>query len=318
MKIKKEYIILAVLIVALSLYLILHKGDRTEYELPVLQALPVADVNRIEIAKPGGSVIALERKDDKWVISPEGYPADAGKVSVILETIGNLTLTALVSESKSYERYGLGGGDKISVKAWTGKGLKRDFDVGKAASSFQHTFVKIAGDDRVFHARENFRGRFDQTVDSLRDKTVFKFEPSEVESIEVHDTGKTVTFVRKPVPVEVSAGRESKAPPTGGEVVWESSEGKADEAKLKQLLTTLSALRCKGYVYDRKKGDFKEPVYSIKLKGLEEYALSLFAKDDKNKNDYPGVSSQNGSPFLLPEHLAARIMIPPGDMMKKP
>jgi hypothetical protein len=47
------------------------------------------------------------------------------------------------------------------------------------------------------------------------------------------------------------------------------------------------------------------------------YSLSLFAKDDKSKNDYSGVSSQNDSPFLLPEHQAARIMIPPGDLMKK-
>jgi hypothetical protein len=317
MKVKKEYIILAVLIVALSLYLVLHKRNRTEYELPALQALSMSDVKKIEIAKPGESAILLERKNDKWGISPQGYPADAGKVSLILDAIGNLTLTALVSESKSYERYGLGGADKIGVKAWTDKGLKRDFEVGKAASSFQHTFVKIAGDDRVFQAREDLRSRFDQTVDSLRDRVVFKFEPSQVESIEVSDKEKTVTFVRKSVPVEVSAGKEGKTRPTGGEVVWESSEGKTDEAKLKQFLTSLSALKCKGYIYDRKKGDFKDPVYSIKLKGPEEYTLSVFAKNDKNKNDYPGVSSQSDSPFLLPDYEASRIMLPLDQMIKK-
>jgi Domain of unknown function (DUF4340) len=318
MKIKKEYIILAVLIVALSLYLLLHKRDRTQYELPVLQGLPAAHINKIEIAKPGDSVIVLERKDDRWLISPGSYPADSGKVSVLLETIENLSLSALVSESKSYERYGLSGSDKIGVKAWTDNELKRDFEVGKEASSFQHTFVKIAGDDRVFQARENFRGRFDQTLDSLRDKTVLKFEPLEVESIEVRDAQKTVTFVRKSVPVEVSAGQKSKAPSTGGEVVWESSEGSADEAKLTQLLTSLSALKCKGYIYDRKKNDFKNPVYSLKLKGSEVYSLSLFSEDDKNKSDYLGVSSQNDSPFLLPKNQAARIMPPPGDIIKKP
>jgi Domain of unknown function (DUF4340) len=317
MKVKKEYIILAVLIVALSLYLVLHKRDRTEYKLPALQTLSTADIKKIEIAKPGEPAILLERKNDRWVISPQGYPADDGKVSVILDAIENLTLTALVSESKSYERYGLGGADKISVKAWTDKGLKRDFEVGNPASSFQHTFVKIAGYDRVFQAREDLRSRFDYTVDSLRDRVVLKFEPSQVKSIEIHDVGKTVTFVRKPVPVEVSAGKEGKTRPTGGEVVWESSEGKGDEAKLKQLLTSLSALKCKGYIYDRKKGDFKDPVYSIKVKGPEEYTLSVFAKNDKNKSDYPGVSSQSDSPFLLPEYQASRIMLSPEQMIKK-
>lgn len=317
MKVKKEYIILAVLIVALSLYLVLHKRDRTEYKLPALQTLSTANIKKIEIAKPGESAVVLERKNDKWVISPQGYPADDGKVSSILDAVGNLTLTALVSESKSYERYGLGGADKISVKAWTDKELKRDFEVGNPASSFQHTFVKIAGDDRVFQARENLRSRFDQTVDNLRDKVVLKFEPSQVESIEVRDKEKTVTFVRKQVPVEVSAGKEGKTRPTGEEVVWESSEGKADEAKVKQLLTGLSALRCNGYIYDRKKGDFKDPVYSIKVKGTEEYTLSVFAKNDKNKNDYPAISSQSDSPFLLPDYQASRIMLPPDQMIKK-
>jgi lipopolysaccharide export system protein LptC len=49
MKVKKEYIILAVLIVALSLYLIFHKRDRAQYELPVLQEVPVAEITKIEI-----------------------------------------------------------------------------------------------------------------------------------------------------------------------------------------------------------------------------------------------------------------------------
>jgi hypothetical protein len=317
MKIKKEYIILAVLIVALSLYLLLHKRDRTQYELPVLPGLPTVDIKKIEIAKPGGSVILLEKKDDKWVIPPDGYPADAGKVGAMLESIGNLAVSAMVSESKSYERYGLGGTDKIGVKAWTDKELKRDFEVGREASSFQHTFVKIAGDERVFHARENFRGRFDQTLDSLRDKTVLKFKPSEVLSIEVREVQKTVTFERRQAPVDVSVSQESKSPPTEREVVWESSEGKADEAKLTQFLTTLSALKCEGYIYDRKRDDFKDPIYTIKLKGPETYSLSLFAKDGKDKKDYPGVSSQTDSPFLLPEQQAVRIMIAPGDLMKK-
>ena len=117
MKVKKQYIILAVLIVALRLYLVFHKRDRTLYELPVLQEVPVAEITKIEISKPDGTTIALEKTDDRWLIAPEAYPAEAGKMSVVLESLGNLTLTALVSESKSYERYGLSKEEKIGVKA---------------------------------------------------------------------------------------------------------------------------------------------------------------------------------------------------------
>jgi hypothetical protein len=316
MKVKKEYIVLAVLIVALSLYLIFHKRDRAQYELPVLQEVPVAEITKIEIYKPGGSTIALERKDDGWIILPEAYPAEAGKVSIMLESIGKLTLTALVSESKSYERYGLGKEEKIGVKAWAGKELKRDFEVGKAASSFQHTFVKMAGDDRVFHARENLKGRFDLTVDHLRDKTVLKFEPAEMQSIELSDGKKTLSLTRKPIPVEVGASKDKEPPSPQAQAVWESPEGKVDESKVTELLSALSNLKCRAYIYDRKKSDFKEPVYTIQLKGLEEHALSFFAKDEKNKNDYPAISSQNDSPFLLPQYQADRIMLAPGQILK--
>ena len=34
MKVKKEYIILAVVIIALSVYLVMRTSDRTQYELP--------------------------------------------------------------------------------------------------------------------------------------------------------------------------------------------------------------------------------------------------------------------------------------------
>ena len=317
MKVKKEYTFLAVLIAALVLYLVFHKRDRTQYELPVLQEVPVAEITKIEIDKPGEATMVLERKDDRWVLSPEAYPVEAGKISVMLESIGKLTLTALVSESKSYERYGLGKEEKIGVKAWAGKDLKRDFEVGKAASSFQHTFVKMAGDDRVFHARENLKGRFDQTVDSLRDKTVLKVEPAEVQTVELSDGKKTLSLARKPVPVDVGVEKEKQeAPSSQPQEAWESPEGKVDESKVTQLLSALSDLKCRAYIYDRKKSDFKEPVYTIRLKALEEQALYFFAKDEKNKNDYPAASSQNESPFLLPEYQANRIMVPLDQVVK--
>ena len=315
MKVKKEYIILAVLIVALSLYLVFHKRDRTLYELPVLQEVPVAEITKIEISKPDGTTIALEKTDDRWLIAPEAYPAEAGKMSVVLESLGNLTLTALVSESKSYERYGLSKEEKIGVKAWAGEGLKRDFEVGKAASSFQHTFVKIAGDPRVFHARENLKSRFDQTVDGLRDKTVFRLEPPEIQSIEISDGKKTVNLARKPIPVEVGQTREKESPSNQEQELWESAEGKVDESKVTQILSALSNLKCRSYLYDKKKSDFTEPVYALKLKGIEEHTLAFFAKDEKN-NDYPAVSSQSDSPFVISEHQANRIM-PPLDQVLK-
>ncbi|RLB30511.1 MAG: hypothetical protein DRG87_04865 [Deltaproteobacteria bacterium] len=61
MKVKKEYIILAAVILALSLYLFLRKTDKTHYELPKLSAVPKEDISKIEITKKGTDIILNRR-----------------------------------------------------------------------------------------------------------------------------------------------------------------------------------------------------------------------------------------------------------------
>ena len=73
----------------------------------------------------------------------------------VLDGIEQFSLAALVSESKSYNRYELDDQNKIQIKAWQGETLKRDFLVGKTASGSRHTFVRLARDDRVYQAQEN-------------------------------------------------------------------------------------------------------------------------------------------------------------------
>jgi hypothetical protein len=300
MKVKKEHLILAVLIVALSLYVYFRRQDRTLYQLPVLQEVPVSEIVKIEITKAQRPMIALERKDEGWVLLPEKHPADQGKVTVMLETLRNLTLSALISESKSYERYGLGKEDRIRVKAWSGEGLKRDFEIGREAPSFQHTFVKLDGDGRVFHARENLKVRFDQSVDDLRDKSVLELDPTAVDTIELYDGKRSLHLTRKQDPVAEGAAQAT----------WESQGGRVEDAVVSELLSVLSNLKCRSFIYDQKKDDFRDPLYAVTLRGKEEHSLALYAKEERNPNDYPALSSQNESPFLLPEHQAGRIMLP--------
>lgn len=321
MKPKKEYFILGAVIVALSLYLILRSRDRTHYELPVIPEIARKEISKIEISKAETSIV-LNKKGDTWRIGPHGYPSSDDKVKGMLDTIEKLSVTALVSESKNYERYDLHDDEKVTVKAWIGDNLKREFEVGKAASSYRHTFVKLAGDHRVYHARGNFRGRFDQTVDSLRDRTVLSFEQSEIQEIRITKGERSAVFGRTQVPVEVSAVQESEAQgqqPSTTETIWQSADGKeADESKLNSLLATLSKLRCEKYIDDRKKEDFQNPIYTLRLKGAQEYALSIFAKEDENAKSYPAISSENEYPFLLPGSQVDRIMTDPEDMVKKP
>ena len=322
MKIKKEYIILAVIIIALSVYLVMRRGDRTLYELPQMPQVPQKEITRIEITR-GKAIIDLTKKDDSWYIAPKEYPADAGKVKNMLDNIEKLTLTALVSESQNYDLYDLSGEAKINVKAWQADSLKRDIDVGKTASSFRHTFVKTAGDERVFHARGNFRNTYDTTIDDLRDKLILTYPPSEIQQIQITAENQTFILNRIQLPEtkeSPTADKKEDASPPAQKAGWQTSDGRtADEAAVNRLLNTLSSLRCDTFIEDRAKEDFTTtPLINIQLKGSQEYSLSIFAKAEEKETQQLAISSASKYAFLLTDSQTQGIMKDSSAILKKP
>jgi len=321
MKLKKEYIILALIIAGLLVYLFMRKEDRTLYELPVVPGISKKDISKIEITK-GNTSLVLNKKDNQWYIGSRQYPADKNKVDEMLDVFDDLKLTALVSESKNYIRYDLTDDKKINVRAWQADTLKRDFDVGKAASSFRHTFVKLAGDDRVFHARENFRNKFDRNEDNLREKTVLSFQIADINQIQISKDQQTLILIRTPIdedetPQKTDQAEDSTSPTIKTE--WQSADGKmADKSGLNRLLSTLTNLRCDKFIDDRNKDDFTAPLYTVQLKGAKDYHLSIFAKLKEDDPDYPAISSENEYPFLLSKVKADNILKDPDELLEKP
>jgi hypothetical protein len=321
MKIKKEYIILILIIIGLSAYLLMRSSDRALYQLPEIEELKQSEISKIEISQGDNSVI-LKKKDNQWYLEPAGYLADQTKVNAMLNVFEALTLTALVSESKDYNRYDLGAKKRINVKAWQQTTLKRNFDIGKAAASFRHTFVKLNGNSRVFHARDNFRSKFDFTIDDLRDKTVLSFKATDIQQAQVIKDAHSVKLFRNEVPVTPVATQQQKAdtaPAAAVKFEWQNEEGqKGNDRNLNQLLTTLGDLKCADYINDRQKDSFSAPIYTVKLKGIQDYQLHIFAKLQTDDKKYPAVSSDSDYPFWLSENKVQQIMINPEEMIKTP
>jgi hypothetical protein len=302
MKLKKEYLILTAVMVALILYLALHRSNRTHYTLPKISSIPGKHISKIEFKKAAGTVV-LNKKDNIWNIGPKEYPADSDKIEDILNVIENLKVTALVSESKNYVRYDLNPDKKIHVRAWQGESLIREFDIGKAAATYQHTFVKLAKDPNVYHARGDFRQKFDPTVEDLRDRTVLSFVQKDLREIKIARDKKTVALDLKQV-VEADGEKKDAAAKTGKssepQTAWVDTNGKkVDAVKVGRLLGFLNRLECEAYIDDSKKDVFKDPVYAVTLQGPREHSLSIFAKENKDEKTYPAVSSENDYPFLL-------------------
>jgi hypothetical protein len=304
MKRKKEYFILAAAAVVLILYLVMHQSDRTHYELPTIPKTASKQITKLEIDK-GSNSIVLEKKDNSWYIEPKEFPADSEKIKEMLDVIEGLTLTALISESKNYARYDLNADKKIGIKAWVGGDLGRDFEVGKPAPTYRHTHVMLAGDANVYHARGDFRRKFDLTVDNLRDKKVLSFQPDDIQEIAIVEDDETMVLQLKDVTSEEKEEAKDSADEGASQSGedkkrWEIADGKkVDASKLKGLLSSLSQLKCEKYIDDAEKADLKDSLYELKLKGAKAYTLSIFKKGEKETEGYPAVSSENKFPFLL-------------------
>ncbi len=319
MKLKKEYIFIAIAIVLLIGYLSVRETDRTEYRLPSFSKIAVSDITRIEIARPEGTVV-LDKKDTKWQIQPLAYSADSGKVNTMLEDLEKLSLTALVSESKSWSRYDLEPDKAIRVKAWAGEDLKRDIQIGKTAPTFQHTFVRVGDAPEVYHAQQNLKTAFDQTADKLRDKTVLAFSLDEVKEIAITREGKQAVIRKSesspppaapsPAPAEGASPADAVAKPA--EVQWMTDQGKlADPSKINRLLSTLSRLSCESYLDGKSMSDLSDPFVSIVIKGKKDYTLTLYAKTEKDAKEYMASSSETGSVFTLSDHQADPLIADP-------
>ncbi len=292
MKIRLEYIVLGLLVIGASLYLALRERDRVRYKLPKLEALNSEDINRIEIKKESGN-IELVRSGESWQILPDSYRADKQRLRDILNSIQNLTLVDLVSVSKDYDRFELDEGSRIEVTAYRDEEVARRFFVGSSSRTSQHTYVAIPDDTRVFHAGGDLHSTFDRNREELRDKLVLSFDFSTIKEIRL-DIGDESHRLE----------RASGADTAATEAIWESPSGATvDSKKVVNLLRQLSNLRCTRYL--SKEWTPSQKIVDLYLLGDKSHRLEIF---EKSESEYPGISSEADSAFMLSSYLVDEIL----------
>ena len=287
MKLKKEYIILFLIIAALVFYLVSRKGNRIQYEIPELNEVAAADISGIVI-QGAEKKLSLSRKEGQWVIEPEKYTADSYKVEKMLDFLAKPELVTVVSDSKDYMRYGLDEKKRVSIKAMSGESFIRTVEAGYQADAHGFTFVKIENDSRVFHAKGDLRDIFTTDMSEIRDKKVVFFESEDINSVELIKEGKTLSLTRT-----ILAQNEDEEKPS---YEWETGESKTvDNAVVASILNDMQEIKCSEYIYDNSeaKGD---PDYVIKVTGEKEHLIKIFSEEG---NDYRAKSSDNPTPFKL-------------------
>ncbi len=298
---KKEYIILSIITIALGAYLYFQNSDNTHYTLPQPTVIEEAQISKIEIVKKDLTII-LNKESDIWTIGENKYPVDTSKIRSILDLLKEIKLTALISESGNYARYELDDTNKIEVTAWNNDSVLRKVDIGKTASSYKHTFIKLDGNKNVYHAAENLKSIIDTNEDKLLNKTILEFNFAMTSSINITEKDKKYSFSRKMEEIKVDINKDTEQDPASTpiepEEYWLSSNGeKKDKQGIDTFIKAFSSLQCDNFTKGLKKEDLKDPVYSVSFTTDKTYTLSVFKSDDETK--YTCTSSTSDFPFNL-------------------
>lgn len=319
MKMKTEYLVLILIIGALSAYLIMQKSGKTHYTLPSLSEIEKKEISKLTI-KSKETEIDLIKENDQWFVGPQKFPADPQKTEGLVDALREFTLTSLVSESKNYTLYELDEENRILVEALNNDIPIRTIHIGKPASSHRHTFVMVDDDHRVFHSEGNLKNKFTTTLADLRDKGALTIDEDIMEMIITKGDGAPLTFTKSTAPVTVDVTKEQEAAeeestetPGEPEIIWVTSGGKsANKEMIEEIIRTVSHLQCDEYIENKTKEDLTSPTYTLTMKGAQTYTLSLYEKTEDNK--YPAISSVNDYPFLITEWKANRIMKDPAEV----
>lgn len=343
MSFKKEYIILPVIIIALSVYLYIHKKDSTHYNLPEIKKIDIKNISKIDIMRSGKN-FEIIKDHDFWQVGEKKYRADHGKITDMLNIINELTITDLISESKSYARFDLDKNNKISVKAWNNKKEVRAFSIGKSAPTYQHTYITVKNSTSIYMVKGDLKRYFDYSVNQLRDKKVLTLAPDKIDKLiifankdktEIIKTRVKVTEEEKAKVKEVMADiaknnkqlqyDDKTADKIDNKIddfvlVWTKKDGKQIEKELViSLVKAVSNLECSKYLDEKDIKKYSNPLKTIAcFDGKKEYSLKIFKDINKESKEFVGISSEKKYPFLISEYSGNNLIKLTGNILSKP
>ncbi len=298
MQIKKEYIILVLVAVVLSLYLVFHNAGKINYKLPEIKKNETGDYSQI-IIKKGDSTITLTRDSDLWRIGESGFRADKETVDSILKELSELDITDLVAKSGGLKGYGLADQDAIHVTAKDKNGaIIRDLYVGKLTTGGSFTYIKLGQDTNIYTARGRLTDSFDKTKDQCADKKVISFERSSILKINIKAEGSETTFTK-----EEKDGKE----------IWKDKSGNTiDTEMVNNNLNALNQIKFTTYAEKKPEAAAATLVLSDK-EGIHTLALS-----PKTEAGYIGTSSYAEKPFVIDVKTGDAIMKAFDELSGKP
>lgn len=149
-----------------------------------------------EDKKPDSFVLVKKGEEDWALESPVAYKANASNVQSLLDNLEKLKVVEAISTSTdNYDRWGVTPEKALHVVAKKGADVVVDLYFGEDGSRGQ--MVRIAGKDGVYAVKGYSKFQYARDLKGWREKTIFKFDDANAESVVVSNENGEFTFTKK-------------------------------------------------------------------------------------------------------------------------
>ena len=277
--------------------------------------------DEIILKKGTAPEVRIVKKDGRWLIGEEAYPAEAATVSGIEKKMRDLTLSDLVTKKEFYERFDLSD-DRAARVTVKGEGkVLRDILIGKRSSTGDSAYVKFADAKEVYLAGGNLAAEADRTVDSLRTHTLLTATIDTIESVSVKGRGENYTVVRQKEPVaetKDAKAKDPKAPAPAAEEKWvlSGSSMELDQNKARDFAGEFANISAQTFPVEadaKKKAVTPQREIVVKSAGKE---ITFKVYDKEGKDGYLCFSSENPYYAVVSNYKVDKLLKPLKDLAK--
>lgn len=173
------------------------KASQARYVFDTAQA-PL--IERLQVRLQDDSV-TLAKRDGRWLVMPEGFPADSARVALALGHLLRLEDKEVVSAAADAGRladFGLHA-EEVKHVSWTSRGVTTRIHLGHTSGiDFNSTYWKHPERTEVYRTPGNFTHEIGAHAREWKDKTLFPaFGPEDVRALDVRwrdEAGRLVAY----------------------------------------------------------------------------------------------------------------------------
>lgn len=165
---------------------------------PIFPGLEADDIVALTIEDNEGESITLRKVNDAWVLpEADDYPAQADKITPLLEKIAGLTTRRLVTRTEaSHKRLQVAADDFVRrIDFETTDGTKHTLYLG-SSPSYGATHFRVEGRNETFLTNEITTWQTNATAASWIDTTYLRINPADITKMTLENGNGTFTFVK--------------------------------------------------------------------------------------------------------------------------